>query len=248
MAFIPAQLAKAEQSRVAGYQTPRKAITGQLTRAVGIGGTIAQLIINSRRPSIGPIKWDCTLSEEHGIENDIPGVPVQRNVTENDAIIAKPRRVSMTGVISDMASTFMQQDKTFRNVAARFGFGSLASRENAWARIKALNAAHEPFEIYTHLETYKDMVIMSAKTVQRGESDLVVRIVCQKFEQVNVRIQRYLNDTVLDVANGGDDLGVQGAVDVSELNPDEALRELTTDLQESGNEMMYGIDQITVTT
>lgn len=186
---------------------------------LSIAATTAYALISARRPSVGPITFDCTLQEEHGWENDIPGVPVQRNVTENDTIIRRPDRLTMVAVISDLAVAFKDQ---FAMVAtARLfdhseQFSNLANRETAWARLQALDRTHEPFDVYTDLALYPEMVFASVRFVEQQSSDMIIRMVLRKFEQVNVRTQNYLSDLIVDVGSDPDDVGTSGAVDSTE--------------------------------
>lgn len=186
---------------------------------LSIAATTAYALISARRPSVGPITFDCTLQETHGWVNSIPGVPVQRNVTENDTIIRRPDRVTMVAVISDLATAFKDQFAMLE-VTALFDhsepFSNLANRETFWARIQALDRTHEPFDIYTDIALYPEMVFESVQVVEQGTSDMTVRINAVKFEQVNVRIQNYLSDLIADVGSEADDVGTSGAVDSSE--------------------------------
>lgn len=241
MAFIPAANERITRGLNATEVPPSRGLT--TATLAGIGAvTAAQMIIQSRRPSIGPIELSCTLSEDHGFENDIPGVPVQRNVTENDTIIRRPARLTITGVISDMASTFADQFKLLANVAARRKYSSKSNRDTAWARIQTLDKSHEPFEVFTHFAVYPDMVFERVSVVEDGTSDMVLRMQLRQFQQVNVRVQKYLSDLVLDVADEPDNLGVQGATDVSNLNIEESIAEIT----EGVDETALGITDISV--
>ncbi len=183
---------------------------------LSVAATTVYALISGRRPSVGPITFDCTLQESHGWANDIPGVPVQRNVTENDTIIRRPDRLTMTGVISDLATAFKDQFAMLE-VAALYDhsvpFSNLANRETAWARLQALDRTHEPFEVYTDLALYPEMVFESVSLDESGTSDMVLRLALRKFEQVNVRTQSYLSDLIVDVGGDPDDVGTSGAVD-----------------------------------
>lgn len=186
---------------------------------LSVAATTAYALISARRPSVGPITFDCTLQEEHGWENDIPGVPVQRNVTENDTIIRRPDRLTMVAVISDLAVAFKDQFAMVAT-AALFDhseqFSNLANRETAWARLQALDRTHEPFDVYTDLALYPEMVFASVRFVEQQSSDMIIRMVLRKFEQVNVRTQNYLSDLIVDVGSDPDDVGTSGAVDSTE--------------------------------
>lgn len=188
--------------------------------AVATAGAItAHALITSRKPSCGSIEFDCTLTEGHGFANMIPGVPVQRGVTENDTIIRRPDRVTMVAIVSDLAVTFKDQFALFASNFQqdfREPFSNLSKRETAWARIQALNDSKEVFDVYTHIALYPEMVFESVSFIEQGTSDLQLRIVVRKFEQVNVRLQSYLGGQVTDLADERDDIGVQGSKDVTQ--------------------------------
>ena len=183
---------------------------------LSVAATTIYALISARRPSVGPITFDCTLEETHGWTNMIPGVPVQRNVVESDTIIRRPDRVTMTGVISDLATSFRDQFAMLE-VATLYDhtqrFPSLSNRETAWARLQALDRTHEPFDIYTDLALYPEMVFESVQFTEQQTSDMVIRISAVKFEQVNVRTQSYLAPQIEDLGDDVDDTGTTNAVD-----------------------------------
>lgn len=194
-------------------------VVGAVKEGLSVAATVAYALISARRPSVGTIAFDCTLQEEHGWDNDIPGVPVQRNVTENDTIIRRPDRLTMVGVISDLATAFKDQH-AMASVAALYDhsepFSNLSNRQTAWARLQALDRTHEPFEVYTDLALYKDMVFSSVRLVEQRGSDMLVRMVLSKFEQVNVRTQNHLSSLIEDVGSDPDQVGTSNATDSTE--------------------------------
>lgn len=206
------------QSRIIPGPSFPVEIPNLIQQGLAVAATTIYALISARRPSVGSITFDCTLQETHGWENNLPGVPVQRNVTESDTIIRRPDRLTMLAVISDLATSFKDQYAMSALASLydhRERFSSLSNRETAWARLQALDRTHEPFDIYTDLALYPEMVFESVQFVEQRASDMVIRISAKKFEQVNVRIQNYLGPLIEDVGDEAEDVGTSGAVEAT---------------------------------
>lgn len=98
----------------------------------------------AKRPSIGQIIANCTLSEVHGAEYEISEAPIEDGSFLTDHIIRRPIRLQMTAIFSPYPD----------NIGDQFSDGINADTKATWARIRALADSRVPFRVYTQLELY----------------------------------------------------------------------------------------------
>lgn len=127
---------------------------------------LVNAIITSGRPAIGSIMLNCTTSEEHSGGNIISEEPIEDGSRLADHVIEAPRYLRLEGVISPYADgpvsqaissfgviTDQLQNKRFRTASDYAA--------DVWARIRALAASREPFDVVTDREYYPSMVFES---------------------------------------------------------------------------------------
>ena len=133
-------------------------------RKVELGAIDAQLDI---------ITLDASLSEEHSSDYEITEHPVEQGVAVTDHKRQTPRRLRITGIVSNTPLTLLN-------------FNGDDKRDvNTWELLKQIQASNALIAVYTTLEQHEDLQIESIsvpRDAARGNS-LEVTIV---LKQVNI--------------------------------------------------------------
>ena len=142
-------------------------ILGLLFKSMAGGG---------RQSSIGDLKLDVLIEEEHSMESEITDHPVEAGAVIHDHVTNQPRRLKMTGFVSDAP---------LKDADAPLGAVPSAS---AYQTLEQLWIARTPFVAVTTLRQYDDMIVETLK-VPRNSPEGALRFECTMKEIVLVASQ-----------------------------------------------------------
>jgi hypothetical protein len=112
--------------------------------------------------AVAGVTIDATISEEHSSEADVTEHPVEQGSAITDHIRAKPRRLTLNGVISDTPLT-----------ALNFDPGTTDRPVQAWQELKRIQEQAELVDVVTSLESYYNMALESlscTRDAQKGQA------------------------------------------------------------------------------
>lgn len=162
------------------------------------------LLFNRTKPKLDAIELDATLSESHAKTATVTRNPVERGSDVTDHVHIMPDRLKIEGVISQTPDV----------LRASFDprFGGTTRAKSAWAQLKELQAKREPFEVFTSLQSYTNMVISSLETTRTADTTHALRFTAtlDEIEIASVSLVENLAADVADLAAAESDLGTQG--------------------------------------
>ena len=100
-------------------------------------------------PNVGPIRFDCVISEEHTSETEITGNPIETGSEINDHAYVKPKQVTLEVADSNAALTY--------NALVRF------------------QESRIPFFMMTGLTLYRNMLIQSIDATRDKDTSRILR-------------------------------------------------------------------------
>lgn len=161
---------------------------------------VAVEIFKSRKPWIGPMQFDCSLAEDHGIDIELTDRPVEGGATISDHALILPRAIVMTVGISNLPDELLSLPEPTRHL-------------RAWKQLVQLAEAFELLDVVTSLEVYAQMFITSVRTQRTLETTHALQIVVRlrKLETASVDAAQAIADVAHDIALGEADLGAQSA-------------------------------------
>jgi len=151
----------------------------------------------ARRPSIGNIITNCTLSETHGEDYDISDAPIEDGSHLTDNRIKRPTVLEMVGVFSPYPDNIIDQVRD----------GANADTKATWARILALANSSEPFDVYTVLRLYKGMQFSSFRHTEQGENVIILNAILRHIEVAKTQSDLHLADDIKNNLSAAEDVG-----------------------------------------
>jgi len=162
------------------------------------------LLFNRSKPTIDAIELDASLSETHKASSEITKNPVELGADVTDHIHNDPDALSITGIIS----------VTPDDITASFNpkFGGSGRAKSAWKQLLELRAKREPFDVFTTLRSYRNLVIADLTTTRTAENSnaLEFTIELEEIEIASVSLVANLAADVADLALKEIDFGTQG--------------------------------------
>ena len=162
------------------------------------------LLFNRTKPKLGAIELDASISEAHAKNATLTRNPIESGSDVTDHIHITPDALTIEGVISttpdDLTASFDPR------------FGGSGRTKSAWSELKELQAKREPFEVFTSLQTYSNMVLTSIQTSRTAETTNALRFTAKLDEIViaSVSLVENLAAEIADLAGAEADLGTQG--------------------------------------
>jgi hypothetical protein len=159
----------------------------------------------AKRPSIGNLIMNCTISEVHGGEYVISDAPIENGSTISDHIIKLPTTLKLVGIFSPFPDN---GDAEVRNAIA----GNPEAKAT-WAQIRALADSRVPFDVYTYLELYKNMAFaLFSHTEDDTQNGGIIRLeaTLRQLEFAATINELNIADSVLNNLSSADDVGLQG--------------------------------------
>lgn len=156
----------------------------------------------AKRPSIGPIVTNCTLSEVHGASYEISTSPVENGTTLTDNVIRRPIMLSMEAIFSPYPDNIIDQFRDADSVDTRA----------TWARIRALADSLEPFEVYTQLQVYKNMMFVEFSHTEQDEGIIRLQATLQQIQIAGVSNDSYIAESVMDKMLKSTDAGLRNLI------------------------------------
>lgn len=165
----------------------------------------------AKRPSIGNIVLNCTLSERHGRRYAISESPIENGATITDHALKLPRVLDLVGVLSPYPDNIQQ---ALANKASAFvGQNGFPDARGTWARIVALADSRIPFDVYTNLELYRNMMFESFEHTEDDQTSGSIITLVATLRQVQFAAtisELNIADSVLNNLSSADDVGLQG--------------------------------------
>lgn len=122
------------------------------------------------------ISFDAVEAEDHAHETEVTENPVEVGVAMSDHAYDKPSRLTVTAVVSNIPPAGKENDAFAANGDAR----ALV----AYARLRQLQKAHEPFSVQTGLDLFPSMMITSLKAKVDKDHGQVLYFVADMREVV----------------------------------------------------------------
>lgn len=172
-----------------------------------------QDLLIARRPSIGSLTLNCSITEVHGETWDITDNPVEDGRVLTDHIQKAPTTVIIEGCISQYPDNIFDQfsqlsDDPKEASLARSKYSSDQKYQTSWAKLLALGKPpYEPFSIYTSLAVYENMVFANLETVEDSRSALIFTAELRQIEEVNVRVIKFVAPNLKDRGGNSSKLG-----------------------------------------
>lgn len=170
--------------------------------------TIVDLFLD-RRPKLGRITLDCSLSETHEAGHEMSPYPVEGGSNRNDHFVDLPDAVTIEGVVSDVALF------SFLGVSFSEGFDARRSL-TAWEELKKLQRSHEPFLLVTGFGAYTSMVFddgasLIATRTPEDSNVLHVTMRLVKYRVAYTTFAEALAAEVADLAEQAAIAGIEGS-------------------------------------
>lgn len=149
-------------------------------------------------PLIGPFELDATILEEHSIEFEISSNPLEDQTMFQDAIIEKPRVLTLVGAISRHPATIIPNVNPIRH-------------KLAWQQFITLAKSKIPFTVVTSLAVYPNMAVRKM-TLPRSREGTNVSVITFELQQVFTSVADAAANAVppaVDIASGTENLGDQ---------------------------------------
>ncbi len=162
------------------------------------------LLFNRTKPVIDAIELDASLSETHKASSSVTRNPVEKGADVTDHIHNDPDAVTITGIIS------VTPDDVTASFDPRFGGSGRA--KSAWRQLLELRAKREPFDVFTSLRTYTNMVIADLQTTRNAENSNALEFTIE-LEEIQIASVSLVENLAADVADLGlkeIDFGTQG--------------------------------------
>lgn len=160
-------------------------------------------MFNFARPQVGPIVFDGTLQEDHGIEIDVTEEPVEEGGLVADHRIVRPRALKLVGVLLAFPDSILPPFSFSRHVTL-------------WKRLVQLATLGDLHDVITTLEIHTAMTITYVRTVKgdggRNANGLDVEVGLRKFEFARIDVAQQIADAAQDLALGQAELGAQGTL------------------------------------
>lgn len=157
-------------------------------------------IFRSRKPRIGPLTLDCSLSEEHASESELTDRPIETGGIVTDHVVQVPRALLLTVGISSLPDELLSVPEPTRHL-------------RVWRELRDMQQRFELLDVVTTLEIYPLMMITSLRTVRTRESTgaLQIAVRLRQVEFAAVDSAHAIADAAQDIALGEADIGAQAA-------------------------------------
>jgi hypothetical protein len=161
---------------------------------------VAVEIFQSRKPWVGSLQFDCSLSEDHGVELELTDRPIEAGGVVSDHAVKLPRSITLTVGVSNQPDELLSVPSPTRHL-------------RMWRSIRDMWNRLEIVDVVTTLEVYPLMMIRRA-SLQRtsattGALNIVINL--RRIEWSLVDGATAIADAAHDIALGAADLGAQGA-------------------------------------
>jgi hypothetical protein len=177
---------------------------------------ILSFIFSQDHARIGGLLIDASVSETHTIDADVTEYPVESGATISDHVQVKSPEVEMEGVITDAPLGYVlvgNIENVVRSVSVLFG-GSKRSIDGYNVLVN-LQANRIPFDVYTTLRKYQNMVIKSLRVIRTSQTGASVHF-SASLKQINIATSQI--DTDANIAQGSRNLASKNR-DVGQVTP-----------------------------
>jgi len=165
---------------------------------------IAQ-ILQQRRPWIGPLEFDCSITEDHAAElvltdNPIEALPGFPGLVTDHAVLL-PRVLRMVVLVSTTPDRLL----------AVSGFLTPTRHIRQWRKLRDLWARRELLTVVTTLELYTSMMLVRVGTPRRSQTTNALEIDCTLRQVLFAAVPgvQDLAEAAADLALAEQDVGAQ---------------------------------------
>lgn len=145
-----------------------------------------------------PIELDASILEEHSIEFDITQNPLEDQTMFQDAIIERPRQLTMVGAITQHPDDIIPNVNPARHILA-------------WQQFVQMARKKLPFTVITSLDVYPNMAVRKM-SVPRSVEGTHVSVITFELQQVFISVANAAaaaTAAAVDVASTTQSLGDQ---------------------------------------
>jgi hypothetical protein len=158
---------------------------------------ILSFLFSQEHAKIGGLLIDASVSETHSIEAEVTEYPVENGATVSDHIQVKSPELTMEGVITDAPLGYFiigNIENIVRSVSVLFG-GSKRSIDGYNVLVN-LQRNRIPFDVFTTLRKYENMVIKSLKVVRTSATGASIHFTAV-LKQINIAVSEVDTSTRL---------------------------------------------------
>ena len=157
-------------------------------------------VFPTRKPSIGPLRFDASLSEVHGTDVELTDAPIEGGSVVTDHAITMPKAITLVVASSSRPDELLSVPEPSRHL-------------RQWRKLEALAESHEIVDVVTTLRVYTSMMITNIGTVRTKESThaLQISVRLRKVEFSSLDPSQAIADAAHDVALAATDIGAQQA-------------------------------------
>lgn len=162
-------------------------------------GSVA--IFSSKKPEIGRVIPDASLTENHSVEVDVSAEPIEDGSTATDHIQVQQRQLTLTVGVTTHTDTLIPNISSVRHITL-------------YRDLQQMAKTGEIFTAVTSLERYSNCVLTLVGTQRSAENTNALEIVCAiiQLETSIVDDIANLSALALDAALPQESLGSQGVL------------------------------------
>ena len=161
-------------------------------------------IFANKKPFIGPVRLDASITEEHEINFRVSREPIETGLSYTDHVLELPRPLEIVGAITLNTDSLIPTLSNTRHV-------------QGWRALLELARTRFPFLVITSLARYPNMVVENLATTRskRNTNVIIVRAQLTQIQLALVDDVANIADPAVDIAASPDQLGDQGLGEVA---------------------------------
>lgn len=161
---------------------------------------VAVDLFASRKPWVGPLKFDASFLEEHAVDVDVTEYPIESGGLIADHRVVRPRAITMTVGASSLPDELLSLPEPTRHI-------------RMWRRLRDLCIAGLLVDIVTTAEIYPLMHLthVSAPRSRDTNGHLYYTIRARRIQFALLDGAEQIADAAQDIALGAVDAGAQAA-------------------------------------
>jgi hypothetical protein len=162
-------------------------------------------IFQQRRPRIGRIRLDCTVTERHSASVEVSTVPIEDGAHVTDHADVKNRMLQLVGIITPTPDT----------IGAQFDRSGL-HHINAHEQLLELVRRRELVTVFTPLESLEDCLVVMYDVDQSVDTSQALHFsaTIQQIQLSKLGTVSRIAEADRDLGEADEDLGVQGTQEV----------------------------------
>lgn len=180
-------------------------------------------IFLDRRPKLGLITIDCSVSETHSRGHRISRYPVEGLADKSDHFQDEPDRIELEGLVSQVGANIVGVP-----LEPSDPLGQIDRGKQAWQMLQTLQRSHEPFTVVTSLQVYTGMVFDDGDSLiatRSYEDSEVLRFTARlvKYQVSFTKVEEAIAAEIEDLAGKGAVAGTQSTTPAASNTASAAL-------------------------